>query len=134
MTETPDKTLLSYRLLQANEALDEGRLLAEAGFARGAVNRAYYAMFYGLQALLASRGLRTSKHSGAIALFDREFVKPGILPRDLSRWLHRMFDLRQDADYGDMFRPSTDEAQEALTDAATFVSAVSDLLRKGDAD
>ena len=43
--------------------------------ARGALNRVYYAMFYAVPALLASRQLSASKHSGAIALFHRKFVK-----------------------------------------------------------
>lgn len=32
-------------------------------------------MFYAVQALLLLGGYSTSKHSGAISLFDREFVK-----------------------------------------------------------
>ena len=65
-------SLLRYRLEQAHETLREAEiLLAQAAF-RGAVNRAYYAMFYVILALLATRGLGTSKHSGVLALFDRE--------------------------------------------------------------
>jgi len=34
-------------------------------------------MFYALQGLLINGGFSTSRHSGAISLFDREFVKTG---------------------------------------------------------
>jgi uncharacterized protein (UPF0332 family) len=40
------------------------------------MNRLYYAMFYAVLALLQEKEMGTSKHSGAIALFDREFVVP----------------------------------------------------------
>ncbi len=66
---------------------------------RSVMNRPYYAMFYAVFDLLQSRQLGTSKHSGAIALFGREFVKAGVFPRDLSKALHRAFELRQRGDY-----------------------------------
>ena len=122
--------LIAYRLEQGCDALAESRLLQEAGHFRAAVNRAYYAMFYAVQALLAQGGLSTSKHSGAISLFDREFVKPGRFPKDLSKSLHEIFDLRLDADYGDMLRVSQRQAQSALREAEAFVSSVREFLSR----
>lgn len=95
------RDLVHYRLQQAKESLNEAALLSEAGAYRGAVNRAYYAMFYALLALLATRGLGSSKHSGAIALFDREFVRNGEFAPELSRALHRAFQRRQIRHKGD---------------------------------
>ncbi len=80
--------LLRYRMQQAYDTLEEGRILLDASALRGTVNRAYYAMFYALLALLATKQLGTSRHSGALSLFDREFVKPGLFPPELSRLLH----------------------------------------------
>ena len=62
---------------------------------RGAVSRAYYAMFYGVLALLATKGLGSSKHSGTISLFDREFVKPGDSSQGIVPSLHMAFERRQ---------------------------------------
>jgi hypothetical protein len=114
VTDSPLAELVSQRLAQAAEALEEARLLAEANHPRGSVNRSYYAMFYSVQALLAQAGLKTSKHSGAIALFDREFVKKGTIEKEFSRNLHRLFDLRQDSDYGDLFEADAEKAKEVL--------------------
>ena len=69
--------LIRYRMDQAEEALDAARILFREGSFRASINRSYYAMFYMVLALLASRKEETSKHSGAIALFDRLFVHPG---------------------------------------------------------
>jgi len=77
--------LLKYRIQQANETFHEAEILFNQSAYRGTINRAYYAMFYSVLALLATKKLGTSKHSGVIGLFDREFVKTGFLPRDLSR-------------------------------------------------
>ena len=116
--------LCRYRLEQAEEALSEADLLLNAGHFRGAINRAYYAMFYAIQVLVVRNKVKVSKHSGVISYFDREFVKPGIIDKEFSKWLHRLFDLRQDADYGDMFEPSGDQCRLAVKQARQFVHRI----------
>lgn len=118
--------LCLYRLKQADEALSEARLLQDAGHYRGAISRAYYAMFYAIQVLVVQNKVKVSKHSGVISYFDREFVKPGIINKKFSKWLHRLFDLRQDADYGDMFEPSEEQCQQAVEQASEFVLRIRD--------
>lgn len=51
-------------------------------------------------------------------------MKPGIIDKKFSKWLHRLFDLRQDADYGDMFTPSEEQCIEAVTQAEAFVQQI----------
>ena len=70
--------LMQYRIRQADESLEEMGLLKETGHIRGALNRAYYAMFYALQALILQNKIKISKHSGVISFFDKEYVKTGI--------------------------------------------------------
>jgi len=116
--------LCLYRLKQADEALEESRVLRDTEHYRGAINRAYYGMFYAIQMLIVLNKVKVSKHSGAIAYFDREFVKPGIIDKKFSKWLHRLFDLRQDADYGDMYEPDAEQCGEALEHAEEFISRI----------
>jgi uncharacterized protein (UPF0332 family) len=85
-------------------------------------------MFYALLALLATRELGTSRHSGALALFDREFVKVGMFPRELSRSIHLAFDRRQTHDYGEMIQVTHQIAEKTLSDSRAFVVAVESYL------
>ena len=116
--------LVAYRLSEAQETLREAELLLEGSAFRGSVNRSYYAMFYAVLGLLATRGLGTSKHSGVMGLFDREFVKTGLFPKELSRSLHRAFDERQVSDYGEMLEPDQELAIGLLKRAQVFVSEI----------
>ncbi len=116
--------LLQYRMEQARETLQEASILLNASALRGTINRSYYAMFYALLALLATKQLGTSKHSGALALFDREFVKSGIFSKELSRSLRRAFNLRQTHDYGEMIELDRQIAEETLINAGKFVEAI----------
>jgi uncharacterized protein (UPF0332 family) len=122
--------LCTYRFDQAKEALCEARLLQEAGHYRGAINRAYYAMFYSLQVLVIVNKVKVSKHSRIISFFDREYVKSGVFDKRFSKWLHRLFDLRQDADYGNMFMPTEDQCREAVGQSMDFVQEIQNHFEK----
>lgn len=124
MTTENVKALVAYRLEQADESLEAARILLDQGLTRPSVNRSYYAMFYAVLGLLAIRKQETSKHSGAISLFDREFVKTGIFPKELSRWLHDAFDLRQRMDYETQIQVSKEESGRTLKEAGEFVAEV----------
>lgn len=129
MSKDDTDVLIQSRLDQADEALQAARLLLDAEILRQAAGRAYYAMYYGVLALLASRGLGTSKHSGAIGLFDRQFVKTGEFQREHSKDLHALFDLRQRADYREMFDISPQRVESAIATAEEFIGQVRDYLR-----
>ncbi len=132
MSRSPEQlhALVRYRLEQAVETLRETNLLLDQNAWRGAQNRAYYAMFYAVLALLATRQLGSSKHSGVLGLFDREFVKPGLLPRELSRSLRLAFNRRQSWDYGEVAALDPDEITEMVTGAKLFVQAIQEFLRE----
>lgn len=124
------ETLFLYRREQAFTTLAEAGKMCELGFSsRTIVNRAYYSMFYMVLALFLKKeiAIATAKHSGIMSMFDKEFVLPGILDRNLSKSLHRMFDRRMEYDYKDYADPSMDDAREAVGSARIFIDAL-DLL------
>jgi uncharacterized protein (UPF0332 family) len=117
--------IISYRLEQAQIALDDAIYLNTGGRSpQSIVNRCYYAMFYAALALLQDIGKAPTKHSGIISLFDTEYVMKGIFPRELSKDLHKAFELRQSSDY--KVRPALSEEQvkEEIDKASRFVESV----------
>ena len=104
------RELVAYRIQQAMETLKEADSLYQSALWRGVINRSYYAMFYAVLALAVLHQQATSKHSGVITFFDREFVKTGIFEENLSRSLHQAFESRQQSDYGKIFEVSETEA------------------------
>lgn len=115
------RALIDYRMEQAQEALEDADFLFQKDRCRAAINRSYYAMFYAILALLIVSGKGTSKHSGAIALFDRDFVKGGSFDKKYSKWLHAAFKERLRSDYNEMVVISPEEAAEILEHAGDFV-------------
>lgn len=128
---TDQQTLFKYRLAEAEETLADAKaLLDNAGSPRSVVNRAYYAMFYGVLALFIAEEIehRTSKHSGIIAIFDKDIIHTGRLGREYSRMLHRMFDTRQECDYKDFFQVTPDDAASAVKQSELFLAGIKGLL------
>jgi len=124
------KALAKYRIERAHESLKDAQTLAsEGGSAAGIVNRAYYAMFYAALALLATLGKETSKHRGVIAFFDEYFVKPGILPKEMSKFLHSAFDTRLAGDYEDV-SITMEQAHQVLESAIQFLKSTEEKLSK----
>ncbi len=125
MTSREAAALVRYRVEQADVALEDAKFLLEGNRSpRSIINRAYYAMFYAALALLQTVAKTPSKHAGAIALFDTEFVQKGMFPRELSQDFHKAFELRQVSDYRVLESPSREKAEETWNRAARFVDAV----------
>ncbi len=80
MTADEKKTeLAKYRIKQAEESLEEARfLLSGRKSTRSIINRAYYAMFYSVLALLVFESYSSSKHSGVIGFFNKRFIREGV--------------------------------------------------------
>jgi len=115
------RTLAQYRLDRASETLLEAKLLFETGHFNGSVNRLYYAAFYAARALLAIKGLDSSKHSGVISLFNKEFVKEGIIDKSTGKALTKAFKLRSEGDYQDFRRFNNAEIEELVADVSGLI-------------
>lgn len=115
---------------RAEDALEVARLNLANDFYSAAINRAYYAVFYAANALLASEKLARSKHSGVLAAFRQYFIKTGLLPTALSEIYGRLLEDRHQGDYELLVGLSREEAEADIAQAVYFVEEVKLWLRK----
>jgi uncharacterized protein (UPF0332 family) len=94
-----------------------------------AASRAYYSLFYVASALLLSRGLSFSSHSGVIANFGREFAKPRILAPKFHNYLIDAQDRRNIGDYEIVYTVSDEQAKEMLEWAKEFIQTAETHLK-----
>jgi len=113
--------LANYRMEKAREILMESKDTLNQNHYGLSINRSYYAMFTAARALLALKGLDSSKHSGVIALFNQHIVKVDLFSREFSRYLPKAKRIREDADYGDFVKITQEDAQIQLKNAQRFV-------------
>jgi uncharacterized protein (UPF0332 family) len=123
--------LIKYRLKQADDSVKEAKVLLKEGMSlRSVMNRLYYAIFYAVLAVLQEKQLGTSKHYGAISLFDREFIKSGIFDKELSKTLHRAFELRQKGDYMEQPEITKADIDEILPKTVAFINEIKQYILK----
>ena len=121
------RTLVRYRLERAFETIEEARILLAGGHANTYVNRLYYACFYAVSALLLLQDKSFAKHSGIRSAFHREFVRSGMLSKELGHLYDRLFDNRQKADYADLVTFSPEEVSPWLDESVGFVRIIAEL-------
>ena len=124
------KDLSKYRYLCCNEALEDAKIMYDAGRYKNALNRAYYAIFHGLRAVNALDWFDSSKHSGVISHFNQNYVKSGIFPKEVSRLIKLASEKREEADYLDFYVASKKEAEEQIENAETFRKWIETYLRE----
>ncbi|MEK7729226.1 MAG: HEPN domain-containing protein [candidate division KSB1 bacterium] len=83
----------------AKRNLSEMRAMFASQHYYGTVNRAYYAMFHAVSALLLRDGLRFKKHMNLISAFGRAYAKTGVVPREYHQLLNQAYETRNKADY-----------------------------------
>ena len=110
-------------LSKAERFIRSAKKLRELGDMESAVSRLYYAMFFCAEAILLSKGLSFSRHGSVIAAFGEHFVKPGLLPAELHRWLRDAFDKRQIADYEPSPVFTEEDVDKLLEQAGEFLKA-----------
>lgn len=116
--------LAKYRLEKAKEHLKSAERLFHEKLFRDSVSRSYYAVFSSVRAMLALEKLDSKKHSGVISLFNRHFVKTGILDAALSKIIKEAKSYREGVDYEDFLNITEEEAQKQLENAAHFLNEV----------
>lgn len=112
----------------AHEMLDVAALNLAEGFDGSGINRAYYAIFYAANALLRTRGVARSRHSGVIAAFRTHFVRPGLIEVEYSDIYGRVMDNRHVSDYEVDVPVDPAAAAVDVSDARRFVDRVEQIL------
>ena len=102
---------------------------AESEFGQGAdylvvANRAYYAIFYAANAMLATRGLQHSKHPGVLASFRDLFIKTGEIETSYIRDYEETMKRRHVSDYDLNSIINADFVRVGLEAAQRFTSRV----------
>ncbi len=124
------RALILYRFERSTETLDDARILFGSNKPLSAVNRIYYAMFYAVNALLLTKKLSSSKHSGVLSLFQQYFVKPGIVSNDMGQLYASMFDRRQKSDYRDFVEFDKTDIETWIQAADNFIQMLGIEIKK----
>ncbi len=112
------------------DAIEAAEGLLDMGKAEIAAGRAYYAMFYVAEALLAEKDLQFNQHGQVIGAYGLHFAKTRELDPKFHRWLADAFDTRLVGDYDVDTDISAGSVAELINQAREFLSAAKTYLEK----
>ncbi len=115
-----DETLLR----KAQKYLRSAAVLLELEDFDSCASRAYFAMFYAAQALLAKDGIQPSGPQGIRTSFLQAYVATGRLPERAGLALEEGAALQELADYSQGFLVERREAEKTLQEAEAFVNSL----------
>jgi uncharacterized protein (UPF0332 family) len=121
--------LAKYRLEDSKEKVESAEILFDNGKYKDSTSRSYYAIFSAARALLATKGLDSSKHVGIISLFNQHFVKTGVVKKEMSKLLAGAKVVRERSDYADFVIISKEEALEQIQSAKEFVEEIETAIK-----
>lgn len=124
------KDLCFYRLEKARKCLESAKILVKAEDYCSAANRSYYAIFHSIRSILALDGVDFSKHSGVMAYFQKNYVKPGIFTKKYSTILTEAFEIRSESDYDDYYVISKEEVEQQIQNAIFFLDGIKQYVYK----
>ena len=118
--ESSLKELAGYRMERAKEMLSAAEDNLKISQYKTSLNRSYYAIFHAMRAMNILKGFDSSKHSGGIAYFNKEYIKEGIMDKELSVIIKSSSFLREKSDYDDFFIVGRTETENQLASAKVF--------------
>ena len=123
------KEYISYRIQRAYNTLNDAKILADNESWNSAINRAYYACFYAVSALLYSNSIEAKTHKGIRIKFMNEFIKTGIFDKNIGKLYSDLFDLRQEGDYSDFVAFKKDLTLSLIEKSEELVSLIDAYLK-----
>ncbi len=123
--------LANYRIEKAEETLKTAEfILKEVKDYTSANNRAYYAIFYTIRAVLALEEVDFKRHKDVIAYFNQHYINTGIFPKKIGKKIAQAQRVREDSDYDDKYEPSPIKTEEQIETAKELLNLVERYLSK----
>ena len=128
--EDATKILINVRLESADEDLDTAKELLNLERYRAAANRAYYAIFSTTNAVLLTKQIERSKHSGVEGAFIQGFIKTGIFEIEFGRIFNYVRKKREESDYSLRIIIDRKTAEKIVDDAEKFMKRMKEYLKE----
>ena len=119
-----------YRLERAKEDLASAKLNYEHNLYKSANNRAYYAIFHAIRAVLALERVDFKKHKDVLAYFNKNYVKTEKFPKKMGHKIVVASNIREDSDYDDEFIACPEKTLEQIQTAEKLIKLVEEYLKK----
>lgn len=122
--------LSKLRLQSANEDHTTAKSLLHDGHYKAANNRAYYAMFHAIRAVLALESKDFKRHAQVMGYFNKEYIHAGHFEPHFFEIIKTASKSRTNSDYEDYYIATKEEANGNVSNAKLFLEAVESYIAR----
>lgn len=123
------RELIKVRLEKAEEDIKTARELLSLKRYRAAVNRAYYSLFSITTAVLLTKKLERSKHSGIEAAFNQYFIRNKIIEVEYGKIFDYVRRKREECDYNAKIIIDKETAENIVKDSRKFIRRMKEYFK-----
>jgi uncharacterized protein (UPF0332 family) len=124
MLDVRSIALSRIRLEKAHKEYETAIFNKDAGFFDTANNRAYYAIFHSMRAVLALDGVDFKTHGHVIGYFNKYYINTELIERSFSEAIYSAFQSRTISDYEDTYKATAEEAEKNIIGAKKLLMAI----------
>lgn len=128
MEEFYGKDLAKYKLERAREEHQTAELLFANDKLKAANNRAYYAIYFALTAVLCLEPIVFKRHKDTIAYFNQNYVHTEKFPKEIGKAISKAAKVRHASDYDDFYIASREEAEKQIQTAEKLIELVNEYI------
>lgn len=119
-----------YRLERAKQDLSDAEYNYKDKRYLNANNRAYYAIFHAIRAVLALERVDFKKHKDVLAYFNQHYIKTEKFPKIMGKKISQAKAIREDSDYDDEFEPTDEKTAIQIETAKELIKLVEKYINK----
>lgn len=119
-----------FKLERANEDLRAAELMEQNQMWKAANNRAYYAVYHAIDAVLALVPIAFKRHKDTLSYFNKNYVHTGTFSSDIGRRIARLEEIRHNSDYNDFYIASKEEAEKQIETAKQVIELIEQYCKK----
>lgn len=123
------RELIKVRLEKAEEDIETAEELLSLKRYRAVVNRAFYALFSITTAVLLTKKLERSKHSGIEAAFNQYFIRNKIIEVEYGKIFDYVRRKREECDYNAKIIIDKETAENVVKDSRKFIRRMKEYLK-----
>lgn len=124
------KELFEYRLEQAKEELEAGKILYNSNLFKSANSILYNSIFHSMKAVLALEPIDFKRHKDVIAYFNKNYIHTEIFPKNMRRRISDASRIGEDSDYDDEFIFKPEDTLAQIETAKEMIKLTEEYINK----
>ena len=121
MNEEERRVIVDQEMVKALKFLTDAEELARLEMWNVVANRAYYALYHAVMAMMVNDGFLPKTHSGLITEFGREYVITGKI-------LSQMRSIRENCDYDVFYYTCKEEMEPVLITVRELIELINERI------